>query len=221
MSILRKLANLLFKEAEPKIAMKPDKIVVGLGNPGAKFRGTRHNVGFMVLAELARRCSCGTPVNKFYGDATEARVGEKNVLFLCPTTYMNRSGQAVEAVLRFYKLNIATILVVADDVDLPVGRIRFRSSGGSGGQKGIKDIIMQIGSEKFSRLRIGIGRPPETVDMADYVLSGFTPEEKEKMDNSIQKGADAVLCWIESGTEETANRFNGQGRHSNKDPGRE
>lgn len=189
--------------------MKPDKLIVGLGNPGAKYRGTRHNAGYMVLAELAKRRSCGKPSRKFQGEVLEISAAGKNVMLLCPTTYMNLSGQAVGEAMRFYKLGFSDLLVVSDDVDLPVGRIRFRDSGGSGGQKGVRDIINRIGSEKFSRLRVGVGRPPEGVDTADYVLSEFRSEEKDQIESSIQRAADAVLCWVENGTEEAANRFNG------------
>lgn len=212
MSLLQKLTALFsFSGRERDDAMKPDKIIVGLGNPGSKYQGTRHNAGYMVLAELARRNACGRPTRKFQGEIFEFRAGSRNVLLLCPTTYMNLSGRAVSAAIRFYKMTLTDLLVVCDDVDLPVGRIRFRDSGGSGGQKGIKDIIAQLGSERFSRLRIGIGRPPEGMDTADYVLSGFRPDEKEKIDCAIQKGADAALFWAEKGTLEAANRYNGHG----------
>lgn len=192
--------------------MKPDKLVIGLGNPGSKYRATRHNAGYMVLARLAGDLLCGSPKRKFRGEVLEARIAGRNVMFLCPTTYMNNSGLSVVEAFRFYKLALSDILVVSDDVDLPVGRIRFRDSGGSGGQKGVRDIINRLGSERFSRLRVGVGRPPEGVDTADYVLSEFRSDEKAEIENSIQRAAQAVLCWVEFGADETGNRFNGGSR---------
>ncbi len=192
--------------------MKPDKLIVGLGNPGSKYRGTRHNAGYMVLAELAQTLPCDSPSRKFHGEIVETRAAGKNLLLLSPTTYMNNSGQSVSEAVRFYKLELSDLLVISDDVDLPVGRIRFRDSGGSGGQKGVNDIISRLGSEKFSRLRVGVGRPPEGVDTADYVLSEFRPAEKPEIHDSIQRAAQAALCWVEFGPGETANRFNGGSR---------
>ena len=192
--------------------MKPDKLIVGLGNPGSKYRGTRHNAGYMVLAELAQTLSFTSPTRKFHGEIVETRAAGKNLLLLSPTTYMNNSGQSVSEAVRFYKLELTDLLVICDDVDLPVGRIRFRDSGGSGGQKGVKDIISRLGSEKFSRLRVGVGRPPEGVDTADYVLSEFRSAEKPEIHESIRRAAEAALCWVEFGPDETANRFNGGSR---------
>lgn len=201
------------KRGEPSEgAMKPDKLIVGLGNPGSKYRGTRHNAGYMVLAQLAQDLSCASPARKFHGEIAEARAAGQNLMLLSPTTYMNRSGLSVGEALRFYKLSLSDLLVISDDVDLPVGRIRFRDSGGSGGQKGVRDIIDRLGSEKFSRLRVGVGRPPEGVDTADYVLSEFRESERAEMKDSIQRAAQAALCWAESGPAETANRFNGGSR---------
>ena len=200
------------KEEPSEGAMKPDKLIVGLGNPGSKYRGTRHNAGYMVLARLAQDLLCASPVRKFHGEIVEMRAAGQNLMLLSPTTYMNRSGQSVGEALRFYKLTLSDLLVISDDVDLPVGRIRYRDSGGSGGQKGVRDIIDRLGSEKFSRLRVGVGRPPEGVDTADYVLSEFRESERVEMKDSIQRAAQAALCWVEFGPAETANRFNGGSR---------
>ena len=189
-----------------------DWLIVGLGNPGKKYQGTRHNAGYMVLAQLAQTLSSGSPSRKFHGEIVETRAAGKNLLLLSPTTYMNNSGQSVSEAVRFYKLELSDLLVVSDDVDLPVGRIRFRDSGGSGGQRGVKDIINRLGSEKFSRLRVGVGRPPEGVDTADYVLSEFRSAEKPEIHESIRRAVQAALCWVEFGPGETANRFNGGSR---------
>lgn len=188
--------------------MKPEIIVAGLGNPGNKYKGTRHNIGFMVLSELAGRRIQEKPQKKFHADILKGRVVEKNVLFLCPNTYMNLSGTAIAEAARFYKLDPSNVLIVCDDVDLPVGKLRIRSHGGSGGQKGLKDIIQKLGTENFPRIRIGIGRPPEKVDMADYVLSTFTKSEKTEIEWAIQAAADAVEHWLVQGIDSTMNRFN-------------
>ena len=198
-----------FLNREPKEEMKPDKIVVGLGNPGNQYKGTRHNAGFGTLTELARRHAAGKPQKRFQGETFDVKIGGTNVLLLCPLTFMNLSGKSVAAALAFYKLAPENLLVVCDDVDLPVGKIRVRNSGGSGGQKGLKDILQKTGTEDLARVRIGVGRPPERMETADYVLSAFRPEEKADIESAFRRAADAVECWIERGVSETMNRFNG------------
>lgn len=198
-----------FLTRKPKEEMKPDKIVVGLGNPGNQYKGTRHNAGFMALAELARRHSAGRSQKRFQGETFEVVIGGTSVLLLCPLTFMNLSGSSVTAALSFYKLPPERLLVVCDDVDLPVGKIRVRNSGGSGGQKGLKDILQKTGTEMLARVRVGIGRPPERMDTADYVLSAFRPEERAEVESAVKRAADAAECWIERGTDEAMNRFNG------------
>ncbi|MDO5581997.1 MAG: aminoacyl-tRNA hydrolase [Planctomycetia bacterium] len=188
--------------------MKPEIIVAGLGNPGNKYKGTRHNIGFMVLSELAERGCSDKPQKKFHADILLGKVANKNVLFLCPTTYMNLSGTAVAEAARFFKLDPEQILVVCDDADLPVGKLRIRAHGGSGGQKGLKDIIQKLGTENFPRIRVGIGRPPEKVDMADYVLSTFAKSEKTEIEWAIKSAADAVEHWLLQGIDSAMNRFN-------------
>lgn len=189
--------------------MKPDRLVVGLGNPGPRYKGTRHNVGFMVLAELARRHTQGKARDKFQAQIHESRCAGQNVLLLCPTTYMNLSGQSVAAAASFYKLEPEHIFVVCDDLDLPVGRLRIREKGSSGGQKGLKSIAERLGTESIARLRVGIGRPDPGMDAADYVLSTFRPDEKKAMADVLQKAADAVECWLSEGIATAMNRFNG------------
>ena len=189
--------------------MKPEKIIAGLGNPGSRYKGTRHNVGYMVLAEWAKRHARGRASKRFSSEVLEVSFGGKNLLLLSPLTYMNLSGDAVSSAMRFYRLEPAELLVICDDVDLPTGRIRFRAEGGSGGQKGLKDVIAKIGTERFARLRVGIGRPPESMDTADYVLSTFSVSERGTMDEAIGRAADAVACWVENGPQETMNRYNG------------
>ena len=184
------------------------KLVVGLGNPGRKYRGTRHNVGFAVLGELARRFGAGAVKSKFNGEFVEVRVGPEQIVLLSPLTFMNRSGASVQAAKAFYKLEGADLLVVCDDLNLPLGKLRLRIGGSSGGQKGLDDIVRQMGSEDFPRLRIGIGSPPENWDWADYVLSKFSKEEIPHIENAVSRAADAVTVWVSEGVESGMNQFN-------------
>lgn len=188
--------------------MKPERLVAGLGNPGAKYKGTRHNAGYMVLAELATRFADGKPKNQFQANVLDVKIQGKNVLLLCPTTFMNLSGQSVQAAMSFYKLLPEQLLVVCDDIDLPLARLRMRESGGSGGQKGLKDIIARLGTEQFARLRLGIGRPGDHCDTADYVLSSFGAGERDTVSQAVKNAADAVTCWVTDGTQVAMNRFN-------------
>lgn len=188
--------------------MKPDKLIVGLGNPGDQYKGTRHNIGYMVLAELAQRHSQGKPRNQYHANVLEARIKEENILLLCPTTFMNLSGTSVAEAVRFFKIDPKQFLVVCDDLDLPPGKLRMRASGGSGGQKGLKDIIQKLGTDAFPRLRVGIGRPPEKWNTADYVLSKFPKDEKDNINLAIKQAADAAEKWIADGVEVAMNQFN-------------
>ncbi|MBQ9872899.1 MAG: aminoacyl-tRNA hydrolase [Thermoguttaceae bacterium] len=189
--------------------MKPNKVIVGLGNPGSQYRNTRHNVGYMVLAELASRYASGKPTNRFRADCLDAAIGGQNVLLMCPTTYMNLSGASVAEVVRFYKLDPQTdLFVVCDDLDLPLAKIRVRESAGSGGQKGLKDIIAKLGTQDFPRLRIGIGRPASPDKVVDFVLTQFAKEERVDMELTIKNAADAAVMWAERGIAETMNKYN-------------
>jgi len=194
------------------LAAKSMKLIVGLGNPGAKYRMTRHNVGYMVLRELAEKFSGGQvvrPQSKFRGDLLDIREpGGENFLLLAPTTYMNRSGLSVGEAIGFYKLSSENVLVVCDDLNLPFSRLRLRSEGGSGGQKGLADIIRVLGTEKIPRLRIGIGSPPGQMDAADYVLMNFTEKELTDLKITIKQAADAALCWLNKGISEAMNLYN-------------
>jgi PTH1 family peptidyl-tRNA hydrolase len=187
----------------------PMKLVAGLGNPGTKYRQTRHNIGFMVLRELANRHNGQKPKKRFHGETLEINVRHQRLLLLSPTTFMNRSGQSVAAAMHYYRLPMDDLLVVCDDLNLPVNRLRLKGSGSSGGQKGIRDIIRALGGEDFPRLRIGIGRPPEGSDPAHYVLSRFPKKEWPDVEATVIRAAEAVECWAVEGVEETMNRFNG------------
>jgi PTH1 family peptidyl-tRNA hydrolase len=184
------------------------KLIVGLGNVGRRYQGTRHNIGFQVIAELERRYAAGKPRLAFEGEVRDAQIGGHRCLLLTPHTYMNRSGRSVGEARDFYKLANQDLLVVSDDFNLPLGRLRLREKGSSGGQKGLEDIIRRLGDD-FPRLRIGVGSPPQGWDPADYVLSKFTPEEREEAEIAVQRAADAVVVWVEEGMQAAMNRFNG------------
>jgi len=184
------------------------KLVVGLGNPGRQYDGTRHNVGFEVVAELARRFGQGHPKAKFHGQLVEAILGTRRALLLRPTTYMNNSGNSVQEAKRFYRIPEEDLLVVCDDLNLPVAKLRFRPKGTAGGQKGLEDIIRRLGTEEFARLRIGIGSPPDGWAWPDYVLSKFTNEEKAEVEQAVRQAADAVVVWAEQGCDLCMNRYN-------------
>lgn len=184
------------------------KLIVGLGNPGAKYRQTRHNVGFEVVGRLAARLGAGPPRIKFEGEISEVVVADQKVLLLTPLTYMNASGASVLAVRDFYKLPHEHILVVCDDLALPVGKLRLRAKGSSGGQKGLEDILRRLGTEELPRLRVGIGPLPPGRDAADFVLSRFTPEEQPVIAAALDRAADAALVWVQQGIVAAMNQFN-------------
>ncbi len=185
------------------------KLIVGLGNPGTKYHGTRHNVGFEVLANLARRFDVGRPKSKFKAEVAETRIGNQKAILLSPLTFMNLSGQSVRAAIDFYKCEAEDLLIVCDDLNLELARLRIRTSGSAGGQNGLKDIIQRLGHQDFCRLRIGIGKVPSGWDAADYVLGKFSPEDAADIAVGVARAADAVETWIEKGPKEAMNRFNG------------
>ncbi|GIX01992.1 MAG: peptidyl-tRNA hydrolase [Thermogutta sp.] len=189
--------------------LPPMKVVVGLGNPGRQYEGTRHNVGYEVLRELARRFAEGQQVRRrFSGETLDVTITGTRVLLLSPTTYMNRSGQSVGQVKDFYKLSTDDILVVCDDLNLPLGRLRFRARGSAGGHKGLADVIRVLGTEAVPRLRIGIGAPPPGQDAVRFVLSRFTPEEEAVMREAYRRAADGVELWVHQGIQACMNRYN-------------
>jgi PTH1 family peptidyl-tRNA hydrolase len=184
------------------------KLVVGLGNPGRKYEGTRHNVGFLVIEELARKHGQSLAKKAFQGEVVEAQLGEEKTLLLCPHTLMNLSGGSVLAARDFYKIPQDDLLIVSDDLNLPLGKLRFRSGGSSGGQRGLKDIIHRLGTDQVPRLRVGIGSPPPRHDAADFVLGKFTKIERPDIEDAIWRAADAVLMWAREGLAVTMNRYN-------------
>jgi PTH1 family peptidyl-tRNA hydrolase len=184
------------------------KLVVGLGNPGRKYTGTRHNVGYELANELARRYGSGRPRQRFQGEVVEARIDGVPALLLCPHTYMNRSGRSVAEALKFYKLDPSELLVACDDINLPVAKVRLRASGSSGGQNGLNDVIRSLGTQEFSRLRIGVGTPPPGWDAADYVLGRLDKHDASEIEDAIQRAADAVAHWAIHGIDDCMNQFN-------------
>jgi len=184
------------------------KLIVGLGNPGRRYEGTRHNIGFAVLAELARRFASGCPKSKFQGEVVEADLEGQKALLLSPVTYMNNSGASVQTARDFYKLPNDDLLVVCDDLNLPLARLRFRAKGSSGGHKGLADIIRRLATEEFSRLRIGIDAPPDDWDATDYVLGKFTTQELAEIEDAVRRAADAVGVWAREGIQHCMNQYN-------------
>jgi len=183
------------------------KLIVGLGNPGAEYAGTRHNVGFEVIAELAKRHSITVTKRDFkavFGDGTIA--GER-VLLARPMTYMNLSGEAVAAILRFYKIEVEDLIVILDDVALPVGQLRLRYKGSAGGQNGLKNVIQHLGTEEIARIRIGVGGA-QPGGLVGHVLSKFRKEEQETIQIAYQVAADAVEYTLKEGFENAMNRYN-------------
>src|SRR5512132_1706568 len=182
------------------------KLVVGLGNPGRQYAGTRHNVGFDVVELVAGRHRL-----EWEGARTEALIAKwraASVLLTKPLTFMNLSGHAVGELLRFYKIDFSDLIVVVDDVNLELGRLRARPSGSAGGHNGLKSIIASFGHEDFARLRVGVGRGDARRDLADHVLAKFDPEERTIVAEAVGRGADAVELFVAEGIGPVMNRFN-------------
>ena len=177
------------------------RLLVGLGNPGKEYENTRHNVGFMVIDELVRTLRLKRPSEEALSLVYKAHVGGKEVILAKPMTYMNNSGAAVFNLLEDYNLSPENMLVVYDDLDLPVGSLRLRLKGSSGGHRGVESIIKYIGTQNFPRLRIGIGRPKKKEDVAKYVLSPFTPEEEKVISQAIKKATRCILRILETSIE--------------------
>lgn len=185
-------------------------IIVGLGNPGPEYAQTRHNMGFMAIDRLAARWQVDTFRVEHQALVAKYRHAAGPVLLVKPQTYMNRSGVAVAALLSWYKADVAEMIVIYDDVDLPAGRIRLRLRGSSGGHRGVASIIAQCGRDNFRRVRIGVGRPPAGWDTADYVLARLTPAERPPLERAVAMAAAAVSDILDEGMERAMNKFNRQ-----------
>lgn len=193
------------------------KVVVGLGNPGRQYVGTRHNVGFEVVEHLAQRLGETDGWRRdFHSELMQTVVGNEIWLLVKPQTYMNRSGLAVATIVRFYQLPLTDLLVVCDDLNLPLGQLRLRAEGSHGGHKGLRDVQQELGTPQYPRLRIGIGSPPPGQDAADYVLERFRPEERPVVAEAVQRATQAILCWLKEGIEAAMNRFNVRQSKANK-----
>jgi peptidyl-tRNA hydrolase, PTH1 family len=181
-------------------------LVVGLGNPGSQYQANRHNVGFMVVDELLRRGRAAAPRAKFGAELNEAALAGDKALFCKPMEFMNVSGQAVARAAQFWKIPPHETLVVHDELDIPFGRLKLGAGGGHGGHNGLRSIIDELGTEKFSRLRVGIGEPGRGA--VDHVLSRFHPDERQRLGTLLDAAADGVETWAREGTAKAANRFN-------------
>jgi PTH1 family peptidyl-tRNA hydrolase len=187
-----------------------DWLIVGLGNPGDNYAKTRHNVGWRALDIMAQELHAKVDRAKFRGLYGQATFEGQKLIFLKPQTFMNLSGLSVMDAARFYKLPPERIIVLFDDISLPVGRLRIRPDGSAGGHNGIKSIIGAINSQSFPRVKIGVGaKPHPDYDLADWVLSAFPPDEEKALQPALKRAADAALEIIKNGTYEAANRFNG------------
>lgn len=183
------------------------KLVVGLGNPGSRYAGTRHNVGFAVMDYLAAGVGVGPWRRRFQAQLAECPDGAETLLLVKPETFMNLSGQSVRQAMDFYKLPAEALVVVCDDIALPLGKLRIRPAGSHGGHNGLRDIEAHLGSNEYARLRIGVGAPD--FEAVDHVLGRFRPSEQPVMEEAIARAAAAVLVWSREGVEASMNQYNG------------
>jgi PTH1 family peptidyl-tRNA hydrolase len=183
-------------------------LIVGLGNPGREYLGNRHNIGFMLVDQLAKRLNITFSRLESKALVTKGEYANRRIILAKPQTYMNLSGQPVSSLVRFYKVPLDNLLVVYDDVDLPLGTLRLRATGGSAGQKGMESIIERLGTEDFPRLRLGINRPPGRLQAADYVLQDFSKAEAELLPMVLDRATDAVQSFIRHGIVTAMNLYN-------------
>jgi PTH1 family peptidyl-tRNA hydrolase len=188
------------------------KLVVGLGNPGPKYEGTRHNIGFAVVDYLAAGPGVSRWRSRFEGLVAEAVEGTEQVLLLKPDTFMNLSGRSVRAAADFYKVPVTDLLVVCDDIALPLGKLRVRAKGSHGGQNGLRNIQEHLGTQDYPRLRVGVGNPGEYQDAADYVLSRFSSSDRKAVEEAVALAGQAVLTWVRRGIDVCMNQVNGEAK---------
>ena len=183
------------------------KLIVGLGNIGREYENTRHNIGFMVVDELARRLGVSFGKEDRNACAAEYRAPEK-IIIIKPTTYMNLSGIAAGAYANFYHIDPEDVAVIQDDMDMPVGQLRIRRKGSAGGHNGIKNIIAQLGTQNFQRIKVGVGEKPKGWDLADYVLGHFSKEDRGLVDDALKRVAGAVELMVQGEVDQAMNQFN-------------
>lgn len=184
-------------------------LLVGLGNPGSKYEHTRHNVGFRTVEELARRYGLTFGKTERKAQSADGMIRERRVLLAKPQTFMNLSGEAVRALVDFYKIAPSHILVITDDMDIPLGTLRMRKSGSAGGQNGVKSVLQHMGTQEINRLKLGIGRPPGRMDPAAYVLEPFKGDDEITARLMIDRAADAAEAWLHDGVDLAMSRYNG------------
>lgn len=202
----------IFKSLEEKrsnnASGKISWIIAGLGNPGLAYANTRHNAGFMGLDELAKMCSIDVKTKKFKGDCGDGIVGGERCLLLKPGTFMNLSGESVSAAADFYKIPPEKVVIIYDDITLPPGKLRIRRKGSAGGHNGMKSIIALLGTDEFPRVRIGVGaKPRPDYDLADWVLSKFTEDDKKALEPALQNAAKAAELIVQGKIDEAMNKF--------------
>lgn len=184
-------------------------LIVGLGNPGREYRENRHNVGFMLVDRLAAKLDVRFSRLQSKALVANATYNERKIVLAKPQTFMNLSGQSVQGLMRFYKLPLTNLLVAHDDLDLPPGIIRIRPDGGSAGQKGMESIIERLGTDEFTRIRLGIGRPPGQMQAPDYVLQDFSDGEMTVISETLDRAVEAALTFVNEGLDAAMNRYNG------------
>ncbi len=185
-------------------------LIIGLGNPGREYKDTRHNIGFMLVDQLAVRLDARGMKLQSKAIVISAHHEERKIILAKPQTYMNLSGQSVQGLLHFYKIPIENLLIAHDDMDIPFGTIRIRPGGGPGGQRGMASTIDHLGTKEFPRLRLGIGRPPGRMDPKDYVLQMFSKEDMKLLPDVLTRGTDAALEFVLKGLNSAMNKFNGE-----------
>jgi peptidyl-tRNA hydrolase, PTH1 family len=184
-------------------------LLVGLGNPGREYKDTRHNFGFMLIDRIAVRLNARGMKVQSKAIVTNAIYEDRKLILAKPQTYMNLSGQSVQGLVHFYKIPLTNVMVLSDDLDIPFGTIRIRAEGGPGGQRGLASVIESLGTKDFSRLRLGIGRPPGRMDPANFILQNFSRDEMKSISEILDAAADAVLEFVKNGLNAAMNKFNG------------
>ena len=188
--------------------MEDLSVIIGLGNPGPRYENTRHNVGFDTIDRLSKKHNIAITKIKHKAIIGDGNIEGRRVLLVKPQTFMNLSGESVREIVEWYKVPVKNIIIIYDDIDLPVGKIRIRPKGSAGTHNGMRSVIYQIQSEDFPRIRIGVNKPPQGWDLADFVLSKFSADERKDVEDAIENAADAVEVILKSGIDKAMNRYN-------------